>query len=148
MNAEHEQNKRETLNNILNANIPMKEFIKFNSQKFESDYTVNGKIISDSAKNKVIKFVNNLELSIPQKALLIKSKYSSYKSYDKQIVDYIKSQEIDFLDKARILKQVGFTSFDKEIINNVNQRSLSVAEKTKILEDMGFKVRDGRVYSK
>ena len=126
----------------------MKEFIKLNSQEFKNDYNSAGKAIKNSAKNKVINYVNNLQLSVPQKALLIKSKYNSYNSYNNQIVDYVKSQKIDFLDKARILKMVGFTSFDKEIINNVNQRSLSVAEKTKILEDMGFKVRDGRVYSK
>ena len=136
------------LNNMLNANIPIKEFIKFNSQEFENDYNANGKVITNSAKNKVINFVNNLSLSIPQKALLIKSKYSSYKKYDSQIIEYVNSKKLSFLDKAKILKDIGFSSYDNQIINYVNQMNLNIKEKSKMLEDMGFIVRDGRVYSK
>lgn len=137
----------ETLNSLLNANIPIKEFIKFNSQKFEGDFnTKTGKTISGSRENKVINYVNSLNLSIPQKALLIKMEYKSFKKYDRQIAEYVNSQNISFLDKAQILKKANFTSFDKQIINYVNSQSMTVAEKTEILEDLGFTVKNGRVY--
>ena len=42
------------LDSLLSANIPIKEFIKFNSQEFTTDYYDNGKAITNSRKNKVI----------------------------------------------------------------------------------------------
>ena len=73
---------------------------------------------SNTRKNAVIKYVNSLNLTIPQKAMLIKMNYSSYTNYDSQIINYINSQEI------------------------------SIDEKTEILEELGFKVRNGKVYTK
>lgn len=137
----------ETLNSLIKANIPIKEFIKFNSQYFESNYYANGKAVPNSRKNKVIKYINSLNLSILQKALLIKMEYSSYKKYDKQIAEYVNSMNISFLDKASILKKAGFTSYDKQIINYVNKMNISKSEKEEILEEMGFTIRNGRVYS-
>ena len=73
---------------------------------------------SSQRKAAVIKYVNSLNLTIPQKAMLIKMNYSSYTNYDSQIINYINSQEI------------------------------SIDEKTEILEELGFKVRNGKVYTK
>lgn len=137
----------ETLNSLLNANIPIKEFIKFNSQEFESDFnTKTGKTVSGSRQKKVMDYINGLNLSVPQKALLIKMEFKSYDKYDRQIAEYVNSQNISFLDKARILKKANFTSFDKQIINYVNSQNMTIAEKTEILEELGFTVRNGRVY--
>lgn len=137
----------ETLDILSNADIPIKEFIKFNLQEFESDFnSKTGKSVSGSRQKKVINYVNSLNLSIPQKALLIKMEYSSYKKYDKQIVNYINGKNLSFLDKATILKKAGFSSYDKQIISYVNELNKTVNEKQKILEDMGFTVRNGRVY--
>lgn len=138
----------EVLNALSNADIPIKEYIKFNSQEFTTNYYTNGKAVPNSRRNKVIKYINGLDLSVAQKALLIKMEYSSYKTYDKQIAQYINSKDISFLDKATILKKAGFTSYDKQIINYVNNMNKTKAEKEEILEDMGFKIRNGRVYSK
>lgn len=138
----------EVLNGLVNINMPIKEFIKYNSQEFESDYYANGKAVPNSKKKKVIQYVNSLNLSVAQKALLIKMEYSSYTYYDNQIVNYVNSKDIDFLDKAYILKKAGFTSFDKQIINYVNGLNITKAEKEEQLEELGFKIRNGRVYSK
>ena len=78
------------IGDVYEYDVPsIKEFIKYNSQEFTTDYYSNGKEIPNSRKNKVIKYVNSLNLSIPQKALLIKMEYNSYKKYDKQIAEYI-----------------------------------------------------------
>ena len=138
----------EVLDCIVNADISMKEFIKYNSKDFSSDYYSNGKEVPNSRKKKVISYVNSLNLSVAQKALLIKMKYSSYKSYDKQISSYINSKNLTFLEKAAILKQAGFTSYDKQIIKYVNNLSKTKEEKAEILKKLGFKIRNGRVYSK
>lgn len=136
------------LNVLVQSNIPIKEYIKFNSETFESDYYTNGKTVPNSRKNKVIKYINSLNLSIPQKAMLIKMEYSSFKQYDNQIVKYVNNIDCSSYDKKVILKTIGFTSYDKDIINTINSKNISVEEKTKELEELGFKVRNGRVYTK
>ena len=136
------------LNALVQSNIPIKEYIKFNSETFESDYYTNGKTVPNSRKNKVIKYINSLNLSIPQKAMLIKMKYSSFKQYDNQIVKYVNNIDCSSYDKKVILKTIGFTSYDKDIINTINSKNISIEEKTKELEELGFKVRNGRVYTK
>lgn len=136
------------LNALVQSNISIKEYIKFNSETFESDYYANGKTVPNSKKNKVIKYINSLNLSIPQKAILIKMEYSSFKQYDNQIVKYVNNIDCSSYDKKLILKTIGFTSYDKDIINAINSKNISVEEKTKELEELGFKVRNGRVYTK
>ena len=136
------------LNALVQSNIPIKEYIKFNSETFESDYYTNGKTVPNSRKNKAIKYINSLNLSIPQKAMLIKMEYSSFKQYDNQIVKYVNNIDCSSYDKKVILKTIGFTSYDKDIINTINSKNISVEEKTKELEELGFKVRNGRVYTK
>ena len=133
---------------VLNAKININEYIKFNSETFESDYYTNGKTVPNSRKNKVIKYINSLNLSIPQKAMLIKMEYSSFKQYDNQIVKYVNNIDCSSYDKKVILKTIGFTSYDKDIINAINSKDISIEEKTKELEELGFKVRNGRVYTK
>ena len=136
------------LNALVQSNISIKEYIKFNSETFESDYYANGKTVPNSRKNKVIKYINSLNLSIPQKAMLIKMEYSSFKQYDNQIVKYVNNIDCSSYDKKLILKTIGFTSYDKDIINAINSKNISIEEKTKELEELGFKVRNGRVYTK
>ena len=73
---------------------------------------------SSQRKATVIKYVNSLDLTIPQKAMLIKMNYSSYNDYNNQIINYI------------------------------NKQSISLEDKKEILEELGFKVRNGKVYTK
>lgn len=136
------------LDSLLSANIPIKEFIKFNSQEFTTDYYDNGKAITNSRKNKVINYVNNLNLTIPQKAMLIKLEYSSYTGYDNQIVNYINNMKYSKFEKASILKSFGFDNYDKYLIDYVNKMPKTKEEKAEILEELGFKVRNGKVYAK
>lgn len=136
------------LDNLLNANIPIKEYIKFNSQEFTTDYYENGKAITNSRKLKVINYINSLNLSVPQKAILIKMEYSSYDSYDNQIIKYINNLDYSKFEKASLLKSFGFSVYDKYLIDYVNNMNISKEEKSKMLEDMGFTIRNGKVYSK
>ena len=135
------------LQEIMTLKIPIKEFIKYNSQEFESDYNENtGKAISNSRKRKVIQFVNSLNLSIPQKAILIKKSYNSYDDYNKQIVNYVNNQSLSKYEKASLLKNIGFDEYDSYIINEVNSKKISRTEKERILESMGFEIINGKVY--
>lgn len=136
-----------TIDMMINANIPIRQFIQYDAADFEGDIDLKtGKTISGSKKNKVINYVNSLALSIPQKALLIKMKYKSFDDYDYDIANYVNSLGITFMDKARILKGANFDSYDKEIVNYVNTHYSTMDEKIKVLKEMGFKVINGNVY--
>lgn len=137
----------ETLNNLLTMNIPIKEYIKLNSEDLSGDYNVKtGKTISGSKKNKVINYVNSLKLSIPQKAILIKSQYSTYKDYDKEIINYVNKINISANEKKMLLKSIGFNNYNNDIVNYINSQNISKVEKEKKLKSLGFTIRDGRVY--
>lgn len=90
-------------------NINANSFIKFDSKQFESDYSANGKTIKNSKLNKVVSYVEGLpNLTVAQKALLIKSEMSSYDKYNNQIIEYVDSQNLSTKEKEEILKNVGF----------------------------------------
>ena len=114
----------------------------------KADYDRNGKAITNSRKNKVIKYVNSLNLTKAQKAMLIKEQYPSFTKYDKEIASYINSQNIRYIEKASILKQLGFTAYDRQIINYIRQNYRTVEEQQEELEKLGFKVYNynGKTY--
>ena len=89
---------------------------KYLSYKKEIDTIKEKYTNSSQRKAEVIKYVNSLKLTIPQKAILIRMNYSSYNDYNNQIINYI------------------------------NKQSISLDEKKEILENLGFKIRNGRVY--
>lgn len=103
--------KYKTITQITSYNdyLSYKENIDTIKEKFTN---------SSQRKAAVIKYVNSLDLTIPQKAMLIKMNYSSYNVYNNQIINYI------------------------------NKQSISLEDKKEILEELGFKVRNGKVYTK
>lgn len=103
--------KYKTITKITSYNdyLSYKENIDTIKEKFTN---------SSQKKAAVIKYVNSLDLTIPQKAMLIKMNYSSYNDYNNQIINYI------------------------------NKQSISLEDKKEILEELGFKVRNGKVYTK
>lgn len=105
-----------SLNLAIDSNINMEEFIKYKNTDFVADKDSNGKTIANSRKHKIINYVNNLNLTIPEKAIIIKMEYSSFDDYNKEIVNYI------------------------------NQQDMGNKEKISILEELGFEIRNGRVY--
>ena len=136
----------EKLKALNSVDMPIKQFIKYDLQEFKSDYNSKGKSVRGSRQNKVMNYINNLNLSVPQKALLIKMEYNSFNSYNKQIESYINSSNGDFLDKAYLIKQSGFKGYDKQIINYVFNNYSTSEERGDVLKKLGFTVRNGRVY--
>ena len=70
----------------------------------KSDKDDDGKSISGSRKEKVISYVNSLDLSIPQKAMIIRQAYSTFDDYNDEIVDYVSSLDVPYEDKVSIFK--------------------------------------------
>ena len=118
--------------------------------KIKSDIDKNGNAISGSRKKKVISYINSLNLSIAQKAMLIKQEYPSFTKYDKQIFNYVNGQDLTFIEKARTMKSLGFIQFDKQIIAYVKKHYPKATMQIDVLKDLGFKVYEfnGKTYVK
>ena len=78
------------------------------SQSFTSDKDSNGKSISGSKKNKVISYINSMQLTIPQKAILINLNGYKLKYYDNQVIDYINNSNNTINSKKELLNTLGY----------------------------------------
>lgn len=80
--------------------------------ELKADKDEDGKSISGSRKEKVISYVNELDLSIPQKAMLIRQTYSSFDDYNDEIVNYVANLDIDYDTKKAILEALDMKVYD------------------------------------
>lgn len=75
----------------------------------------NGETVSGLKKERVIEYVNNLDLDYGQKIILFRSMYDSKDdkaAYNSDIVDYLNSREdISYEEMETILKELGFTVY-------------------------------------
>ena len=99
----------ETLSMVVNGGIDFNEYLKYAAQTITADKDSNGKSISGSKKAKVISAINSLSLSIPQKAMLIRREYSSFRDYNNDIVQYVSGLDISYSEKVEILKELDMT---------------------------------------
>ena len=96
------------------ATNDFKQYYKYKEHINElyADKNSEGKSISGSRKNKVINYVNSLPLDIPQKAMIIRSEYSSFDEYNNDIVSYVDSLSIPYENKVTILKELDMTVYE------------------------------------
>lgn len=90
---------------ITTAGIDIDYLLDYEKNDFEADYNYKGKAISGSRKNKVINYVNDYDLSIAEKAILIKSRNSfKFNDYNYEIVNYVDGLDIEYEEKVKLLK--------------------------------------------
>ena len=101
--------------------LPINEYLKYKSQKFESDKDEDGETISGSKKQKVYNYLNSI-------------------SDEELLQDY----------KKIICKIEDINTYDNDIVNFVNSsKNLNYSERTEILKDIGFKIdKDGKIQTK
>ena len=76
----------------------------------KADKDNNGKAISDSRKEKVVDYINNLNIDYYEKIILFKNEYKADNTYNYEIIDYLNSREdISYEEMEAILKELGFT---------------------------------------
>ena len=137
-----------TINAMLELRIPMKEFVKYDTAEIEGKYNPNtGKTINGSKKNAIIEYVNGLNLSKAQKAILIKGTNTfNFDTYNNDIIRYVNTLNGSVDEKKVLLKSIGFDNYDRDVVRYIKSQGLSQEETEKKLEDLGFTIRDGRVY--
>ena len=86
-------------------------FAKYSSDlnDIEADKDSNGKTISGSRKKKVMAYIESLDIDRGQKLILHKSQYKSDTSYNRAIIEYLKSRDDISIDQRKtILTELGF----------------------------------------
>lgn len=89
-----------------------KAFRTYSSELYDikADKDEDGKSISGSRKEKVIDYVNNLDIDYGMRIILFKSEYNADDTYNYDIIDYLNSREdISYKEMETILKELGFT---------------------------------------
>jgi hypothetical protein len=103
----------DTIDTMVKTGIGVDDYLIYSTKEFKADYNDKGKAISGSRKNKVVNYVNSLDMSIAQKAILIKSTNTfKFNEYNKAIVEYVGGLNIDYKDKVKILKDLDMTVKD------------------------------------
>lgn len=92
--------------------IDINSWLSYKKQEFKANKNSAGESIRNSRKNKIISYVNSLDLSIPQKAILIRQEYSSFDNYNNQIVKYVDGLDISYEEKVSILEGLDMTVYD------------------------------------
>ncbi len=89
-----------------------KAFRTYASELYDikADKDEDGKSISGSRKEKVIDYVNSLDIDYGMRIILFKSEYNADDTYNYDILDYLNSRnDISYEEMATILKELGFT---------------------------------------
>lgn len=116
-----EGNKDKKIIVVDKLGLPINQYLKYKSQKFESDKDEDGETVKGSKNQKVYDYLN----AIPDSKL---------------------SQEY----KKIICKMEGINKYDHDIVNNINKNSkLSPKDRVEILTNIGFKIdKNGRIKTK
>lgn len=75
----------------------------------KADKDENGKSISGSQKDKVIDYLNGLDIDYYEKIILFKNEYNADDTYNQDIIDYLNGRDdISYKQMETILKKLGF----------------------------------------
>ena len=97
----------DTVDTIVKSGINIDAYFDYASKEFVADKDENGKSISGSRKEKVISYINSLDLSIPEKAILIKATNTfKFNDYNLAIIEYVDGLDISYSDKVSILEEL------------------------------------------
>lgn len=104
-------------NKVLSKNgIDINEYLKYKTQKFTSDKkddgTVQGKTVTNSKKNKVYNYINNMKLSYENRLVLLGQQYKLGTQEREDLFNYINNTDISTTDKLKIYEKMqGFTVY-------------------------------------
>lgn len=104
-------------NKVLSKNgIDINEYLKYKTQKFTSDKkddgTVQGKTVTNSKKNKVYNYINNMKLSYENRLVLLGQQYKLGTQEREDLFNYINNTNLNTDEKLKIFdKMQGFTVY-------------------------------------
>ena len=79
----------------------------------KADKDSSGKSISGSRKEKVLDYINSLDIGYEERLILFKNEYNSDDTYNYEIIDYLNSRsDLSFEERIAILRELGFDVTD------------------------------------
>ena len=108
-NRQYYKNNKNEWQKVDNTTSKYKIATQITSYDKFLNYDNEIKKIKENSTNKkvaIINYVNSLELSIPQKAMLIKMNYSSFDNYNGEIRKYIDSKNLTNKEKQELYKDL------------------------------------------
>lgn len=82
----------------------------------KADKDENGNSISGTKKEKVIDYINNLDIDYEQKIILFKSQYKTDDTYNMDIINYINNRtDLTYDERVAIFTELGFTVSDGSV---------------------------------
>lgn len=91
------------------------EYRRYASELYDikADKDDSGKSISGSRKEKVLDYINGLDIDYGAKLILFKSEYNADDESNYEIIDYLNSRsDISYEEEVTILRELGFTVTD------------------------------------
>ena len=77
--------------------------------EIKADKDESGKTINGSRKDKVLDYINSLDIDYYEKLILFKNEYNADDTYNSQIIEYINSRsDFSYEEKVTILEELGF----------------------------------------
>ena len=77
--------------------------------EIHADKDENGRSISGSRKDKVLDYINSLDIEYGMRLILFKNEYNADDTFNNEIIDYLNSRDdISYEDTITILKELGF----------------------------------------
>ena len=77
--------------------------------EIKADKDENGKTINGSRKDKVLDYINSLDIDYYEKLILFKNEYNADDTYNGQIIEYINSRsDLTYEEKVNVLEELGF----------------------------------------
>lgn len=102
---------KETMTNVVNAGYDTDTYITALSdiEALRTKYSQKNGYSTAQRKAKTMAYINSIDMNIPQKAMLTRRYYSSFRTYNKDIVNYVSNLDITQDEKVSILKDMGMT---------------------------------------
>ena len=100
---------QEKMTNVVNAGYDIDTYITalYDIEELRNKYSQKNGYSTAKRKKKTIAYINSLNMSIPQKAMLIRNYYSSFRSYNNDIVNYVANLDVTYEEKVSILEDTG-----------------------------------------
>jgi hypothetical protein len=99
-----------TVSKVITSDYTVFKQYTTDLDNISADKDANGKSISGSKKEKVIDYINNLDLDYGAKLVLFKSEYPNDDTYNAEIIEYINGRsDISYDEKLTIYEKLGFT---------------------------------------
>ena len=102
---------KDNMTNVVNAGYNVDTYITAlnDIEQLRDKYSKDNGYTTEQRKQKTIAYINSLDMEIPQKAMLIRNYYTSFRDYNNEIVNYVNNLNLSQDEKVQILKGTGMT---------------------------------------